>query len=413
MAGLQEICDQLQTPRPFALLHPADLISRGAKADVIGEVIGARIDGEHVIARILVTETRGETAVADGMHELSLGYLSRLRDGKWQFDIHIDHLALVPRARCGSSCSLRADCASDSACSCINHAIGYTTETVADQPVIVPEDARYELPAVTFVSHPAVSLQDEASVLGAMSRYDQMAFVGPAVRKAAYHNIVARAHQLGINPAAFEKKHAGNLDQGIVMDELSKQLGEALANAAAQKARADQLDTELKGTKEALVKAEVAATNAQAALSGEKARADAAEEFSKVAINKAKLDADAGLSTAVRSRVALETQANRILGVVDSAGKPVDRSAVSDRDLKVAVIKHVDGMDVPADKVPAYIDGVYEGAVARSASASASVAAVRAAVELPRADAATRLPPADAERKARQDMADRKRNGKA
>lgn len=211
------------------------------------------------------------------------------------------------------------------------------------------------------------------------------------------------------------------------MDELSKKLGEALAEAAAQKARADQLDTDLKATKKALTDSEIVATNAQAALntektradaaiSAEKARADAADASAKAALEKSKLDAVTDLAAAVKTRVSLETQANRILGASDKDGKVIDRSTLSDRDLKVAVIKHVDGFDVALDKVEAYVDGVYEGALLRSTSVSTSVAAVRTAIEQTRVDAKANLPVLtglDAERQARQDMANRKRNGRA
>lgn len=368
MAGLLEILAELQTSKPFTLLHPDDLISRGARADIVGRVISARIDGDFVVAQILVTDPRGEAAIADGMHELSLGYTSVLRDGNWQSQIKIDHLSLVPRGRC-QTCALRADCAES--CSCKSRAMSYTTGTVADQPK-------------SDVVIPAGSSAD-ATVLSATPQ------------------------------------------RNLAMDELSKKLGEALAEAAAQKARADQLDTDLKATKKALTDSEVAATNAQAALNTEKtradaaiatekARADAADAGAKAALEKSKLDAVSDLATAVKTRVALETQANRILGSVDKDNKPVDRSALSDRDIKVAVIKHVDNLDVAPEKEEAFVDGVYTGSLNRSTSVTTSVAAVRTALEQTRADAKTNLPVLtglDAERQARQDMANRKRNGRA
>lgn len=421
--GLQEICDEMQTPKPFTLLHPDGLISKGSKADRIGTVISARIDGDYVICQILVTDPRGIKAIADGTHELSLGYTSILRDGKWQSTIKIDHLSLVPRARCGPVCALRADCASspDATCPCTNRAISYNAE-VAESNLDAPltTKSRHELPSSMFAAPgtDSLPLEDESHVRAAMSRYDQTHFKGPAERKAAYHHIVARAHQLGIDPAGFEKKY-GNMDQGISMDELSKKLGEALADVAAQKARADALDSDLKTVKAelataktALVTAEVTATNAQASVGAEKARADAAEATVKSAVEKAKFDADAGLTLAVRNRVAIETQANRILGATDATGKVIDRSSLSDRDIKVAVIKHVDSLEIGADKVAAYVDGVYEGAVARATNAVASIKDVRETILANKQDG-TKLSGPAAEAAARKDMMDRKRTGKA
>lgn len=350
-AGLQEICDQLQVTRPFCLLHPDDLIANGARADVVGQVIGARVDGDHVVARILVTDQRALDAIRDGMHELSLGYTSRLDAAGCQRDIRVDHLALVPRARCGASCALRADCAG--ACACNNHARRYTTVTQGDLET---------------------------------------------------------------------------------MDELTKKLTEALAEAAAQRARADALDAQLAPLRENLTKAEVAATNARAelatqktasdaALAVERAKVDAAETAAKAAVEKSKLDAAADLSKAVKARVLLETQANRILGTQNADGTAIDRSGMSAREIQLAVISHVDAVTLPTDKPDAFYEGVFEGAVSRAKNAAASVSATREAVSGPanKQDGIPFVPLApgrlvatgpEAEKAARQDMADRKRAGR-
>lgn len=432
-AGLQEICDQLQTPRPFTLLHPPGLISRGTQADIIGQVIGARIDGDYVIARILVSDPRGVLAINDGIHELSLGYLSALRDGIWQTNIKIDHLALVPLARCGSTCSLRADCAGASAtCPCKSRAMDYKSVTVADPNSDSTLNAiqRHELPSSMFAdpaSH-SLPLEDENHVRDAMARFDQTHFKGPAERKAAYHHIIARAHQLGIDPAGFEKKYSANLDQrNLNMDELQKKLDAMTNEAANQKARADKLDGELASVRASLTAAEVVATNAQAtllsaktaadaALATEKTRADAAEQSIKTTVEKAKLDADLALGEAVRTRVVLETHANRILGATDKDGKPIDRSALDDRAIKVAIIKHVDGLDVDAAKPVAFVDGVFAGSLNRATVTQASVAAVRSTIEPPRTDSGPKAPALfgpEGEAAARKFMADNKRAGKA
>lgn len=416
-AGLQQICDQLQSPKPFTLLHPDDLISRGASADVVGTVLTAWMDGDYCVARILVTNPRGVTAIQDGVHELSLGYTSRLDEEGNQRDIRVDHLALVPVARCGPTCSLRTDCAGP--CACNDRAKRYTSVTVQDQPVQdakLNAKARHELPSSMFADPKAEALpiEDETHVRDAMARFNQHAFKGPAERKAAYHHIIARAHQLGVDPSGFQKKYA-SMDEGdyTSMDEITKKLTDALTEAASQKARADAAEQALSTAKDALTKAEVAATNATAALASEKVRADAAEKSAKDATEKARTDAASDLKATVKARVALESRAAEILG-------PADRSEMDDRAIKCAVIKHVDGIDVGADKVPAFVDGVFEGSVNRAKAATTSVAAVRAVVTGPqnpaRADAAVTPAPGRlvatgraAEEAARAEMTERKR----
>lgn len=386
-AGIQEIVAELQFGKPFTLNHPTDLVSRGATADVVGQVISARIDGAFVVARILITDPRGIAAIDSGINELSLGYTSRLDETRRQRDIKIDHLALVPRARCGASCALRTDC------TCINCAISYNSSTVADSPNIDIAPAGQMFAA------------DEIHVQSAMDTFNPGTFKGPSDRKAAFHNILGRAHQLGIDPLGFEKKYRGLLEVGdpqgiIVMDELQKKLGEALASAATEKARADQLDVELKAVKTSLTSAEIASTNAQAALVTEKTlteaanvRADQAKTDADAVVTKAKLDAGTAVSAAVASRVQLLTEANQVLGVKDAKGQPIDRSAMDDQAIRLAVIKHVDNLDFPADKDPVFVQGVYTGSLARAATASASRAAVRGATAQVRGDAARVVTP--------------------
>lgn len=433
-AGLEQILAELQTQRPFTLLHPDDLIARGAKADVVGTVIGARIDGDHVVAKILVTDARAIAAIDSGMHELSLGYLSELNPGGFQDKIRVDHLALVPMARCGATCALRADAAAPRGdCTCNIGASSYAPGIVEDKPntdMDLTAHARHELPSSMFAAPDSKSLplEDETHVQDAMARFNQTQFKGPGDRKAAYHHIIARAHQLGIDPSGFSKKYAGRLDEGNDMEEIQKKLDAALAEVAAQKTRADRAEGELTATKAALTAAEVTATNAQAtlasdkvkadaALAAEKTRADAAEQATKDAAIKAKADAATDMAVAVKARVTLESQANLVLGAADAEGKPVDRSALSDRDIKIAVIKHVDGLEIAAEKPELFVDGVFEGAVSRAATAATSIATVRAVVMPVHGDGLPAKQPLPtgpaAEAAERQAMANRKRAGKA
>jgi hypothetical protein len=390
--GLAEIAVGLKQGVAFTLLHPADLVAAGAPADVVGQVIDARIDGDFVVARILITDPRAIAAIKGGIHELSLGYTSRLDANRRQRDIKIDHLALVPQARCGASCALRTDSATTE-CTCNTRSISYNTNIV--EVSASGDIAKYELPSNMFSASQGmcVPLENEGHVSYAMTHFPQMDFKGPAERKAAFHHIVARAHQLGMDPVEFQKTQ---LDQGhIVMDELQKKLGETLAAMAAEKARADQLGIDLAAAKSALTTLDIVATNAQAALSAEKklseaalARVEQAKADAATEIAKAKLDSTAAITGAVAARVQLLTEANEILGAKDEKGQTTDRSAMDDQAIRLAVIKHVDNLEFAHDKDPVFVQGVYAGSLARAATASASRAAIRTTTAQVRAGAA-------------------------
>lgn len=115
-AELARIAEQLPGV-PVVLRHPAS----GYVADDTpraGHVVTARIDGDHVVCDLLITDAAVVLDVVGGVRELSLGYEVRVDADGWQRDTKIDHLALVERARCGETCAVRVDCASSSACGC-------------------------------------------------------------------------------------------------------------------------------------------------------------------------------------------------------------------------------------------------------------------------------------------------------
>lgn len=194
------------------------------------------------------------------------------------------------------------------------------------------------------------------------------------------------------------------------MDELQKQLDAAKAAFAAEKARADQAERDkLEADKaradaeRAKITAEVAATNAQAALAAEKTRADTAQtalaaekaradQAEASATAKARADAQGAFDRRVDARVKIFDAANRVLGVSDKDGNPVDRTALSDRAIKIEIIKHVDGLDVAAHEAArgehfdAYVDGVFAGALERHERATSSRAELRVGINQGRKD---------------------------
>lgn len=96
---------------PVTAGHPTNgrLLSTGGHATAVGKILDARVDGDHVVARMHLDRT-GAAYVRAGMKQLSLGYGTKPVNG-WQTETRSDHAALVFEGRCGESCSLRTDCA--------------------------------------------------------------------------------------------------------------------------------------------------------------------------------------------------------------------------------------------------------------------------------------------------------------
>lgn len=168
------------------------------------------------------------------------------------------------------------------------------------------------------------------------------------------------------------------------------------------------LNTKLAEAHAALSKLEIEATNARKdaeAVAAKLADAEKALETAKSeaaeAVSKVKTDAAEALKNEMQARVDarvnLLVEAGKVL-------KDADLSKMDDREIKCAVIKHVDGDEVPAEKSMDYVTGVYEGALKRSGKAAESRAEVRVAVSEMRKDGATVLTGIDAERASKEKM---------
>ncbi len=388
---LQRIVDQLPG-KPVCLDHPAGLIADGTEAKIIGTITSARVDGDYAVATFLITDEEALKAIKDGTRELSLGYTAVLDADRFQTGITLDHLAIVDGARCGPSCRLRAD--------------------------DLTAKSRAALPKTEFAdpSEGKLPIENEGHVRAAMARFSQTQFGSSAEKKAAYHHILSKAHSYGMDTSGFEKEHAGSMDSAtapectctiraipytannpnpskVIMDELQKQLTDALTAVATQTARANTAETALATEKARADKAELAASEAKkdatADLTAEKARADkaeadlvAAKAHADAELAKAHADAKAARGADVKARIALETAANRVLGAA------TDRADISDRDLKIAIIKHVDDDDVSADAADLYVDGAYDGALKRHAKVAGNRADTRTAIVEMRKDTA-------------------------
>lgn len=194
------------------------------------------------------------------------------------------------------------------------------------------------------------------------------------------------------------------------------------AALAAEKTRADQAAADLETAKTslaaanaALETARAAAATAEAATEQVKKDAAAAETARLAATETARKDAETAAAAetarkdaeaaALKVRVDAMTSANAILGSVDKDGNAIDRSAMSVRDIKCAIVKHVDGDDIAADKHEAYVDAMFDGAVKRHRTGADALAGARAAIVTPpHIDA---VPAVDAEAAANQVLRDR------
>lgn len=463
---LARLSEQL-ADKPVTLLHPGGLIRDGVPAKVIGRVVTSRLEDGHAVASILITDPAGISAISGGTHELSVGYSCSLDDRRKQKGIDVDHLALVPKGRC-TSCVLRADSStrfdcdgvyaqkdavSEGACECKNHAVDsgipvdpniiptqipVTGTTVLDAKLNAKE--RNALPAHSFgiPGRKGLPLEDAAHVRDAMARFEQEHFTSSAEERGAYHRVLARAHELGIDATGFKKAHMKLDDDtgsavsedsaemtGAAAPDMHAKIVEALSKPyfdRAEKAEKERDDAkaamdaavkERDDAKKALDEAVKERDDAKVALDAAKKDAktnyeevDAAKEREDAL--KVKLDAanaalktrlDAELLSQVATKVELLSQAAQIGAEVNAK--------MSDRDIKVTVIKHLDG-EVPADARDAFVDGMYANAIKHAAKVAGSVAAARQAINKTRQDGIVpTLSGRDAEKQAQEAMIDR------
>jgi hypothetical protein len=178
--------------------------------------------------------------------------------------------------------------------------------------------------------------------------------------------------RLDSNAAVMADDIQPRFDGVPVMDELKKALDAALADAAAQKSRADVATAALEAVK--------------ADADREKARADAAED-KLTAAEKARADAAATFDARVNARVELCANAKRVLG--DDF-----KMDMTDKAIRAAVVTKLTGRDV-SERSDAYVDAAYDHAIENATDAATATAATRVAAVAPKQDAASRL---DAER---------------
>ena len=185
-----------------------------------------------------------------------------------------------------------------------------------------------------------------------------------------------------VDPGQQVSRAVARIDEAQ-MEELQKKLDAALARIAElETARQDAAATELAAERKR-------ADTLEAERDALKAQLDAAE--------KARKDAADSFSSQVRARVDLEGAARQVLGA------DADLAAMTDREIRVAVVKKTDGVEVPAEKSDDYVTARYDAAIERAGKAAAALGNVRTIAEAGRQDAG------DPETAARQKMIERNR----
>jgi len=377
-AELERVVRQL-VGKPVCLLHPDSseqnhrgVIADGATADIIGRIVAARLVDGYAVVDIAVTASHGIDAVERGIRELSLTYRCDLDDAGYQRNTEVDHLAVLPRGRCGAGCAVRADCDGAEDCGCEINTDGNLSareRRSLDDSFAVPENEG--LP-IHDQEHPA------------------------GVQGCACKGL---AKSLDVGQSAIHMPTASDTDKDKApMDELQRKLAEAQAEANAQKVRADQAEAARDAARLEALENRSEAKTAET----ERTRADQAEQGLKVANEQIKTltaqfetqktradeaerlradeaaSVDARIDAAVDVKVALIAEAAPIIGK-NEKGEAVDLSKMSDRAIKCAVVLRVDGVDLETlDPKPSadFVSGAYAGAVKRHARVASSRAAV-------------------------------------
>lgn len=346
---LAGIAEQL-AGKPVTALHPDDMAA--GSPQVVGRIDSARVDGDLVIASFTVDGLEVADEIRKNLRELSLGYFSRLDGARYQTDIRVDHLALVPLARCGAECGIRVDAADVGSASFSDG--GGAASGVASM-------------LSAGRGNTGIGVQSTAKSKNCTCGTDGNPLADHVTKSCDC--TAKRAMSADGSACTCNNRTIGYLpEEHMDINELQTKLTAALLDAAQLRTRADAADaraTSLEVDRDN-ARAELVTEKAgrEAAIGAEKARADAAITEAQASAEKIRQDAATAQSAAVNSRVALLTAAAGVLGEVDQTK--------SDRDIKCAVIKHVDGRDVPAEKPDLYVDGIYDGALDRHVKASGS-----------------------------------------
>lgn len=367
---VQNIVNQL-AGLPIYLGHPAIFPSADSGEKIVGRVLTGKLDSDSAVAEMAIMDDAALSAIRAGTHELSLGYACVLDDRRYQRNIKLDHLALVERARCGSTCSLRAD---NMACTCDKSQNNNDRLLATESSPAAGEEEENQ--TATDCTCDAKEDATKECTCGAKMKPEMMADKSADSKK----DTACKSHAMPHNLKDMELQE--KLDAALAEIETLKK---SLSEAEAAKTAADA----------AKVQAEIEAANAKKDSESEKTRADealkhldaakmlAVKDAEKALLEKARTDAAAEyqsvLNERVNERVELITAVSG-MGIKTEKGEAVDLAKLSVREIKVAAIKHVDGEEIGDDKPDAFVDGVFSGALKRHARAAASRVDVRQSI---------------------------------
>lgn len=364
---------------PLTAEHPKQQITvENARAYEVGTATQrARYDAatKRVAASMVIKDPKTIAKVESGeLAELSPGYRATIvkesgadkrygytgnPEGRYdaiQRDIEINHLALVPRARGGSDMRIRMDGVDDAA-----------VEQRTDGDLSAA--ARDNLSGREFADpdQQKLPIENAAHVRDAMSRFADTDFSSDTVKRSAFHRIVAAAHKFGIDSTGFEKAHRmdGAEENTMTLEEqvraLKLQLDEATKATVERK---DALDT--------------AVTERDTAVAKVKTLGDEVEQLkARIATESAALEADAVAKLAARADAAEDKlkkiEDGREADIRKAAELRIKAGAImgpdfrcdgkSDRDVQLAVIKHLSRDDQAAGASDSYVASRFDSLV--------------------------------------------------
>jgi Uncharacterized protein conserved in bacteria (DUF2213) len=223
----------------------------------------------------------------------------------------------------------------------------YTTSLNKDGELTA--EARDKLKSSSFAvpAREGLPMFDPEHLKAAMSRFSQYDFKNPGEQHRAFNLIQKRAKHFGVSSEGFDKAHRPTLDAKDRDTMPSKKTQNAIA-------RAD--------------KAEASLAAAEGKIAG--------------------LEKDLELARGARTDSVQVDEKLNLLLEARGTGAKVD-AKMSAVEIKRAVVKHVDGIEVPASKPEPYVDALYESSIRRynqdaeetvaGAQALANVRAVAAA----------------------------------
>lgn len=198
-------------------------------------------------------------------------------------------------------------------------------------------------------------IHDPKAVKDSMKKFGGHEFDSADEKHGAFNRIKGKAQQFGINTAGFEKAHASKLDRddrGVKDNQMTPTEIKALQEKADKAERRKEKLVAAK-TKIDALEADMAKKDGE--IAGLKKDLEAAKAAPKT---------DSTDDTAVQARLDARLE---LLDQARTTGATVTPK-MSDVQIQLAVIKHVDGDDVPADKakLPPYVEALYNSALKRA-----------------------------------------------